>query len=1043
MKIKKRIAFTRSLLRNALLLTLPVASLQQAQAQTNPIMFVTQVPIPAYFTTIGAVFGDHEAGLRSVGRGGDLWIKHPDGTLKNLTQTAGYGYASSNGIRGANAIAVRDPSVHWDGTKALFSMVVGAPTEQYQVQTYFWQIYEITGLGKNQTPVITKVANQPANYNNITPIYGTDDRIIFTSDRPLNGQAHLYPQRDEYEQEPTNTGLWSLNPSTGNLFMMNHAPSGNFSPMIDSFGRVLFVQWDHLQQDQMADTDRKDVRDGDSLTYGTFNFSSEAANAVARFNDRTEVFPEPRDTSIQLAGTNLEGHRFNHFLPWQINEDGTGMEIINHLGRHELHDYMERAFTDDPNVRAYYGQDSLKPNNPNPIDGMIHIEEDPTLPGRYFGIDAPETRSHGAGQIISMNAGPSVNPDNILINYITHRDTADITNSPSANHSGMYRDPLPLADGSLIASHTFATREDDNQGSREFPESLYDFRLKNITLSGNGYYTSASHLTSGIVETIKYWDPDRLVTYSGPLWEWQPVEVKARTRPTQLTSSLAATETQIFDEMGVDVDDFKAYLERKGLALIVTRDVTSREKKDVQQPTNLRVKGSNKQTIGASGKVYDVSHLQIFQADLIRGMRESDGDIQEGRRVLGQPMHSDNAAELNPEGNASTPVSSVQIAKDGSMAALVPTRRALSWQLTGNNNEAVVRERNWLTFQPGEIRVCDSCHGINSTNQAGQAMPTNAPEALRDFLAHWKATLSVDYDFDDNNDGDVLWRNEADGTLWQYQLLDGKIDVSSLVSVVSDLNWQVAGIADFDRDGSADILWRNQNDGVNWIYFMDGKTIKQSVFMNHVSDLNWQVADTGDFDGDGKADILWRHTQTGQNWIYFMDGKTITQSRQLNTVSDKNWQVQAVADLNNDNKDDIVWRNTVSGITWVYIMDGTTIRFSQLIGKVPTEWSIAGVSDMDSDNKADILWKNDRTGLLWVYLMSGSTIRSSHKLGNVSDKSWEIVGVRDLDGNRAADLLWRNNKTGRNHVFLVEKGLMSTDYQLNVVDDMNWKVINP
>jgi hypothetical protein len=31
------------------------------------------------------------------------------------------------------------------GTKAVFSMVVGAPDAAYQVQTYLWQLYEITG----------------------------------------------------------------------------------------------------------------------------------------------------------------------------------------------------------------------------------------------------------------------------------------------------------------------------------------------------------------------------------------------------------------------------------------------------------------------------------------------------------------------------------------------------------------------------------------------------------------------------------------------------------------------------------------------------------------------------------------------------------------------------------------------------------------------------------------------------------------------------------------------------------------------------------
>src|SRR3954470_4228897 len=170
-------------------------------ALSNPILFVTQFPIAADFATIGAVFANHHADMQSVGRGGDLWIRYPDGSLKNLTATAGYG---SSGLQGANAIAVRDPAVSWDGTKALFSMVVGAPTQRYQVKTFFWQLYEVSGMGQNQTPVITKLPNQPANYNNVSPIYGTDDRIIFVSDRPCSGENHLYPQLDEYELTAVN-----------------------------------------------------------------------------------------------------------------------------------------------------------------------------------------------------------------------------------------------------------------------------------------------------------------------------------------------------------------------------------------------------------------------------------------------------------------------------------------------------------------------------------------------------------------------------------------------------------------------------------------------------------------------------------------------------------------------------------------------------------------------------------------------------------------------------------------------------------------------
>ncbi len=68
----------------------------------------------------------------------------------------------------------------------------------------------------------------------------------------------------------------------------------------------------------------------------------------------------------------------------------------------------------------------------------------------------------------------------------------------------------------------------------------------------------------------------------------------------------------------------------------------------------------------------------------------------------------------------------------------MPARRALTWQLTGGAGQGVVRERYWLTFQPGEIRVCASCHGLNSKDQLNGGVPQNKPEALRQLLAMYR-----------------------------------------------------------------------------------------------------------------------------------------------------------------------------------------------------------------------------------------------------------------------------------------------------------------
>jgi hypothetical protein len=85
------------------------------------------------------------------------------------------------------------------------------------------------------------------------------------------------------------------------------------------------------------------------------------------------------------------------------------------------------------------------------------------------------------------------------------------------------------------------------------------------------------------------------------------------------------------------------------------------------------------------------------------------------------------------------PLSSVVIAPDGSTAAFVPARRAMTWQLTDAHGTGVVRERYWITFQPGEIRMCTSCHGANKKDQAGNPPSTKVPEALTQLLEHWKA----------------------------------------------------------------------------------------------------------------------------------------------------------------------------------------------------------------------------------------------------------------------------------------------------------------
>ena len=114
-------------------------------------------------------------------------------------------------------------------------------------------------------------------------------------------------------------------------------------------------------RDQQADDDNICSCD----QFGTFNYTSESANATSTGNN-DEHFPEPRSQWIDYVNTQgpgyagelngwapyLVGSEINHFFPWMMNQDGTAEETLNHVGRHELHNYVPFTRYDDPSRRA-------------------------------------------------------------------------------------------------------------------------------------------------------------------------------------------------------------------------------------------------------------------------------------------------------------------------------------------------------------------------------------------------------------------------------------------------------------------------------------------------------------------------------------------------------------------------------------------------------------------------------------------------------------------------------------------------------------------
>ena len=105
----------------------------------DPIVFVTSVPLVSDNGPLSA-FSNHATSILDSIPGGDLYIRYPNGDLRNLTAEAGWGISSGELQAGSRAIAVRQPFVHWGGNKVLFSMLVGGPVARFdRVYERKWQ----------------------------------------------------------------------------------------------------------------------------------------------------------------------------------------------------------------------------------------------------------------------------------------------------------------------------------------------------------------------------------------------------------------------------------------------------------------------------------------------------------------------------------------------------------------------------------------------------------------------------------------------------------------------------------------------------------------------------------------------------------------------------------------------------------------------------------------------------------------------------------------------------------------------------------------
>ena len=267
----------------------------------------------------------------------------------------------------------------------------------------------------------------------------------------------------------------------------------------------------------------------------------------------------------------------------------------------------------------------------------------------------------------------------------------------------------------------------------------------------------------------------------------------------------------------------------------------------------------------------------------------------------------------------------------------------------------------------------------------------------------------------DGND-DVLLRH-TDGR-WHYSPMNGPAflaDQRGAAALTRNLDWQFAAIGDLNGDGRDDVLLRRVTDGRWYYYPMNGRQhlADQRGGANIISDLNWQLAGIGDLNGDGRDDVLLRHTDG--RWLYYpMDGREYIagQRATANLTRDLNWQVAGIGDLNGDGNDDVLLRHT-DGRWHYYPMNGPAFLADQHGAAALTsnlDWQFAGIGDLNGDGRDDVLLRRVTDGRWYYYPMNGRRHLMDQRGGAniISDLNWQLAGIGDLNNDGRDDVLLRH-----------------------------------
>jgi hypothetical protein len=202
-----------------------------------------------------------------------------------------------------------------------------------------------------------------------------------------------------------------------------------------------------------------------------------------------------------------------------------------------------------------------------------------------------------------------------------------------------------------------------------------------------------------------------------------------------------------------------------------------------------------------------------------------------------------------------------------------------------------------------------------------------------------------------NGDGhrDLVWQHD-DGWLAAWFLQGTRVVMAGYLSInrMSDSRWKIRGVGDTDGDRRADLLWQNDADGSLAVWMMNGAQVGKTLMLSvpRQSVQAWQIRAVGDTNGDGMADLLWHRSDTGELGVWYLQGARVTGTIPLSiaAMTDTNWRIAGAEDVNGDRKVDILWQHANGSLATWYLNGANVIgtRWLNPSNTTSTDWKVAG-----------------------------------------------------------------------------------------------------